>query len=95
MSRHTPDRSGSLARVQRHREAVKTVYMAGLSIVGHDLPELLRAIERADAFGPILDPTLYRDRAGAMHEDRELLEAALPLWRFAQRMKARGRGEGS
>jgi hypothetical protein len=45
----------------------------------HDLPALLRAIDHADEAGPIADPTLYRERAGAMHEDRDLMRAALEL----------------
>jgi hypothetical protein len=48
----------------------------------HDLPGLLRDIERAHAAGPILDPTLYRDKAKAMDEDAELLRAALKLRAF-------------
>lgn len=41
--------------------------------------ELIRwaAARHADAFGPILDPTFYREKAGAMEEDRRMLEAAL------------------
>jgi hypothetical protein len=50
----------------------------------HDFGELLRAIGRAEALGPMLDPTLYREKAGAMDEDRKVFEAAarfLGAWR--------------
>jgi hypothetical protein len=50
-----------------------------------DLPAILESIEKAHTVGPILDPTLYRDKRKAMEEDAELLKAALPLWRLAKK----------
>ena len=49
--------------------------------------ELLTAIEH-DAVGPIVDPTLYRDRARALEQDRELLEAVAPLAAMGRRLLA-------
>jgi len=57
-----------------------------------DIPKMLEQIDRAEAIGPLLDPTLYRANAGKMDEDKELLEAALPLWRFFAKIKARAEG---
>lgn len=60
-----------------------------------DVPDMLRRIENAEAVGPILDPTLYRAQSQKMAEDKELLEAALPLWRMAQKMIAKAEGKSS
>lgn len=54
-----------------------------------DVPDLLERIERADAVGGLIDPTLYREKHGAMMEDKQVLEAALPLWRLARDLAAR------
>lgn len=42
----------------------------------HDYGKLIAAQNTADAIGPIIDPTMYRDKMKAMHEDREMFEAA-------------------
>jgi hypothetical protein len=55
----------------------------------HDIPKLLADIERADAVGWAIDPTLYRDKVDAMNEDREVLKAALPLWHLAAEIQKR------
>jgi hypothetical protein len=59
-----------------YQSAVKTAALCAQMLAQFDIPELLTAIERGHAFGPILDPTLYRDKAKAMNEDKELLQAA-------------------
>ena len=59
-----------------YQSAVKTAALCAQMLAQFDIPELLHAIERGHAFGPILDPTLYRDKHKAMDEDKELLEAA-------------------
>lgn len=43
------------------------------------LPEFLEAIERAQAMGPILDPTLYRRAGGELSKIRALAEHALRM----------------
>ena len=65
--------------------------LAGL-IGEHDIPKMLEMIERADAFGGMIDPTLYREKHGAMMEDKELLEAVLPLWRISKKFQERLKG---
>lgn len=67
-----------------YRASLESVVMAARLVSQWDLPELLKAMGRAQAIGPLVDPTLYRAKAAAMEQDRELLEAALPLWRFAR-----------
>lgn len=50
----------------------------------HDLPALLDAVSTAETVGPLMDPTLWRRQHQAMAEDKALLEAALPLWRWGK-----------
>lgn len=71
-----------MSDTETYRSAVLMCAMAGNALAQHDLPKLLEAIEHAHAIGPILDPTLYRDKMPAMEQDKELLLAALPLWRW-------------
>ena len=54
---------------------------------GHNFDELLADIDRADALGPLLDPTLYREKHRAMEEDAEVFRAAL---RFLSTWRGRG-----
>lgn len=63
-----------------YRQAVQSAAMAARMLMQHDLEAVIAAIDRAAALGPVLDPTLYREKARAMQEDRELLMAAKPLW---------------
>lgn len=72
-----------MSDVETYQQAVQSCALAAAIVRQYDVPALLRAIERAHAVGPILDPTLYRDKAGAMDRDRQLLEAAMPLWKLA------------
>ena len=76
--------SQSDPRVGQYQAAVIACAMARQLLQTHDLEGILRAIGDAHALGPVLDPTLYRDRAKAMEEDRALLEAALPLARLGR-----------
>lgn len=70
-----------------YRAAVMHVALAAQLLAAHDLPALLEAIAKAEAIGPILDPTLYRQKGKAMMEDREILRAALPLWRLGKTLE--------
>ena len=45
-------------------------------IEGLDLEAAVIAANRADALGPIVDPTLYREKGKALAEDLQMLEAA-------------------
>lgn len=47
--------------------------------VGGQLEDAIAAVDHADALGPVLDPTAYRDNATAMLEDREVLAAVRDL----------------
>lgn len=69
------------------REDLRTCGLAAMFLERVNIPDMLAKIEKADAFGGMIDPTLYREKHAAMMEDKELLEAALPLWKYAQRVR--------
>ena len=56
--------------------------------------KMLGMISWAETTGPMLDPTLYREKAQAMKEDAELLEALLPMYALAVKIKPSAEGEG-
>jgi hypothetical protein len=62
--------------------------MAAKLLTYIDIPQMLADIERADTLGPLLDPTLWMNKSEAMNQDRELLKAALPLWKLAKKREA-------
>lgn len=65
--------------IAEYRAAVQAAVLCAKLLEQHDIPQLLRDIEHADAVGPILNPTLWMQKHGAMNEDREVLRAALAL----------------
>lgn len=73
-------------KIRLYREAVRACHTAALLIAQHDLPGVLRAIAHADAFGPLLDPTAWRDKHEAMHQDREVVNAAMGLFEFGRKL---------
>ena len=56
------------------------------------LAEMLAAAEHADTVGAILDPTLYRDKMRALHEDMEMLRALLHVQTTLQSIRRRKAG---
>lgn len=66
----------------------------GLRIQAHLLDadgrfdEAIAATHHADAVGPVVDPTLYREAADRMGQDREVLRAARDLARLGQAVAA-------
>ena len=68
-----------MTNIERYQAAVRACAEAVRIVCQHDIQGLLDAIERAEAVGPFVDPTLYREKAGAMEQDRELFRAALQL----------------
>lgn len=55
----------------------------------------IAAIDRAEATGPISDPTLFREAAGFMAQDRETLVAVRDLGQLYPRAAAGGADERS
>jgi hypothetical protein len=79
-----PNDNDTSSKVERYRSAVMTAALAARLLAQHNIAQLLRDIETADAIGPVLDPTLWRDKHEAMEQDREILKAALALAKFAR-----------
>lgn len=69
-------------KISAYQEAVRTARLCAQLLSAHDIPQLLRDIERADAVGPMLDPTLWKRKRHAMEQDRDLLRAAVRLRLF-------------
>ena len=65
-----------------YSERLRLLYTYAGLIAGFDIPGLIEAIDKADALGPILDPTLWMQNHKAMDDNRALLAAFLPLWTF-------------
>jgi hypothetical protein len=83
-----------MGAIETYQAAVEECALAGnvLCVTIKDLPALIAACERAEATGPLLDPTLYREKVKAMREDLELFRAALPLWTLAKKRREVARG---
>jgi hypothetical protein len=69
---------------ETYQSAVLSAKLCADLLRHHDIPEILGAIERAETLGPVLDPTLYRQKIRVMEEDRELLRAAQVLRKFGR-----------
>lgn len=72
-----------------HRAVIMTAQAARLLLM-IDLPAALEAIAMAESVGPLFDPTLWIEKNEAMAQDKEFLEAALPLWQMAKRIEKLG-----
>ena len=68
--------------VAEYREALRACILAREILRAHDLPAFIFAIGQAETLAPILDPTLYREKAAAMGEDLALFRAAMTLRQF-------------
>lgn len=81
------NRTPKKSKADVYRLAVVTAAQVGVQLLPFDLNGLLQDIEHAHAVGPILDPTLYREKVDVMELDKELLRAALPLRAHMQKLK--------
>jgi hypothetical protein len=82
-------------QISEYRSALLLILNSARVMTVVDLPKLLSDIEHAHAVGPMLDPTLYREKMRAMDEDKEILTAALPLWKLAKKLEERARAAES
>jgi len=73
-----------------YQAAITAIAMAARVIALHDLPRILEGMERAEAVGPLFNPTLYIEKEQAMREDKELVQAAMPLYRLARQLQTEG-----
>ena len=76
-------------KIQDYQTTVIAVAMIAGAIHELDIPGILTNIGYAEVFGPLSDPTLWREKREAMEEDRKLLQAAMPLWQWAQEAEKR------
>lgn len=73
--------------IENYRLTVAQAALCARLLAEVPLDEMLAAIERAETTGPILDPTLWREKGRAMREDKALLEAARPLWKAGRKFR--------
>lgn len=82
-------------KAEQYRAALFVVIAAAEALSAiDDLPQLIQDIDRADAIGPLLNPTLWIGKNKAMGEDREMFEAALPLYRLGLKLRERRETQG-
>ncbi|MGH9462021.1 MAG: hypothetical protein ACRD1X_12430 [Vicinamibacteria bacterium] len=74
---------------EEYRDNLIMVLTSARTLLLVDVPDLLNRISRAETLGPLLDPTLWIRNHQAMEEDKELLEAALPLYNLAKMLQER------
>ena len=72
---------------EKYRSDLMLVATAMQAVGNIDIPKMLQAIEHCDTVAPFVDPTLYMQNRDKMMEDKELLEAALPLWKLHAKWK--------
>ena len=75
--------------VEEYRDNLELILSAARLVSIVDVPKMLADIAHADTVGPFLDPTLWQANHHKMEEDRELLKAALPLWKQAIKYMAK------
>jgi len=69
-----------------YHAAVHAAAVAVCMLRLHPLSAILQSIERAEALGPMIDPTLWRAKSQAMREDAALLTAAIAFVNAASRL---------
>lgn len=67
--------------------AVTRCTLAARAMLDLNLPGVMAEQQRYDAFGPFVDPTGWMIDRKRSNDCRELLEAARPLWEWAQKQK--------
>ena len=80
---------------EEYKSQLLLVASAAKTLIFIDVRDLLDKINRADTMGPIMDPTLWMKNHGKMDEDKEMLEAALPLWRWGKEMEKRAQEDAT
>lgn len=61
--------------VDNYKANLSMLWAQALVIRDAPLGEMIAAAEHAEAVGPIVDPTAYRRKGRALHEDLEMLYA--------------------
>ena len=66
---------------------VMTIIAAMRILTQLDLKSAIQDSQTALDIGPIFHPTLWRDKHQKLSEDVELMRAALPLWKYAEKLR--------
>jgi len=67
---------------------LRVVRQCALMLSQVPIPEAIQTAERADAIGPILDPTLYRTKHAVLQVDIEFMRASLELRKLGLKLFA-------
>jgi hypothetical protein len=70
-----------------YRAAVVGCAFIAKMLTQYDLQAIIEAINHSDAFGCFIDPTLWINNRDKMQEDKQIIEAAMPLWKMGMKMK--------
>lgn len=78
---NTRPRTEAELKIEKYRFARAACEFARVVLKEHDIEQILKDINRADAVGMFVDPTLWRDKHQAMDEDKMVFAAALKFLR--------------
>lgn len=70
-----------------YKDALRAILIAAKMIRSWDLADLERGMTHNLEVGHLIDPTLWLTKHKALEQDRELVRAALYLWRYAERFE--------
>jgi len=79
MAQGPPMTTTIIDSAKAYRHALLSCYRIIGQLCALPLDELHAQILRAETLGPILDPTLYRDKADALRQDKQIVEALLAV----------------
>lgn len=77
------------AQVVEYQMCVQRCHIACIALAELDIEKMLTAIDRAETIGPIVDPTLWRNKSEKMAEDKHLLMTALPMAMIGRKLLER------
>jgi hypothetical protein len=86
------EKKGELMDNAQYEATYRTLQILAMVAVDMDLEGFLARIETAEAAGPVLDPTLYRE-AGEKLADVKALAEACKVFRDEVRRQATDKGE--
>jgi hypothetical protein len=70
-----------------YKAAQMQLVMLARILADIDLPALQNLITRGHSIGPILAPTMYRDKMGDLERMEGLVQAFIPAWKKANEMR--------
>lgn len=73
--------------VEQYRSNVSELIATALHFESLDLDAMLETVERADAIGPILDPTAWRAGVDNLSPQRDILRAAIAFRNVVRRQR--------